>query len=242
MDQDVFYIRDSGGYRCEECAVERLKSELEREHRRGEVDAALRVLAVYRWAEDAVPSVRFLHDEIGGWWPGGANYRWADRKTQAHVLVDEICSQVSTDYIYDGVMCDDCHEELVEPYIRCRSCDEDGYLSVFPMSEKYDDIDWDGGRPSVAFCKQCEGEVLLDDDGRGYVLRYRGDGIYTAGCREFTVEEALAHWGDPEHYTRQEFRQWQGYGDREEWIPAELLFSHVLRHAMAEWRLKTMKR
>ena len=35
--------------------------------------------------------------------------------------------------------------------------------------------------------------MLLDDDGRGYRLGYRS-GRYFAGCRDFTADEAIAHW------------------------------------------------
>ena len=40
--------------------------------------------------------------------------------------------------------------------------------------------------------------MLLADDGRGYRLGTRA-GRYTAGCRDFTADEAIAHWSNPEH-------------------------------------------
>ena len=40
--------------------------------------------------------------------------------------------------------------------------------------------------------------MLLDDDGRGYRLGTR-NGRYFAGCRDFTAEEAVAHWSNPNH-------------------------------------------
>ena len=40
--------------------------------------------------------------------------------------------------------------------------------------------------------------VLLDDDGRGYRLGFRG-GWYEAGCRVFTAAEAVTHWSNPDH-------------------------------------------
>ena len=43
-------------------------------------------------------------------------------------------------------------------------------------------------------------DMLLPNDGRGYSLRHN-DGLYLAGCREFTAEQALAHWSDPSHYS-----------------------------------------
>jgi hypothetical protein len=41
-------------------------------------------------------------------------------------------------------------------------------------------------------------DVLLPDDGRGYQLTFTGD-RYTAGCRMFAYEEAVAHWSNPNH-------------------------------------------
>ena len=40
--------------------------------------------------------------------------------------------------------------------------------------------------------------TLLADDGRGYELRF-WQGRYLAGCRNYTWDEALAHWSDPHH-------------------------------------------
>ena len=40
--------------------------------------------------------------------------------------------------------------------------------------------------------------VLLEDDGRGYRLGFRG-GWYEAGCRVFTATEAVEHWSNPHH-------------------------------------------
>ena len=41
-------------------------------------------------------------------------------------------------------------------------------------------------------------DVLLPNDGRGYMLRYV-DGRYLAGCRDFDAEQAIAHWSNPSH-------------------------------------------
>ena len=41
-------------------------------------------------------------------------------------------------------------------------------------------------------------DVLLPNDGRGYMLRHV-NGRYLAGCRDFTAEQAVAHWSDPTH-------------------------------------------
>jgi hypothetical protein len=42
-------------------------------------------------------------------------------------------------------------------------------------------------------------DVLLPDDGRGYLLGVVG-GRYVAGCRDFaTAEEAIVHWSNPDH-------------------------------------------
>jgi hypothetical protein len=43
-------------------------------------------------------------------------------------------------------------------------------------------------------------DVLLPDDGRGYVLEFV-KGRYVAGCRKFTYDEAIAHWSNPDHQT-----------------------------------------
>ena len=46
--------------------------------------------------------------------------------------------------------------------------------------------------------------VLLDNDGRGYNLRSVPNTRYvTAGCRTFTIEEAVTHWLNPEHVAPQ---------------------------------------
>jgi len=42
-------------------------------------------------------------------------------------------------------------------------------------------------------------DVLLPDDGRGYMLTVTDDGRYVAGCRDFTYDEAAAHWSNPDH-------------------------------------------
>jgi hypothetical protein len=41
-------------------------------------------------------------------------------------------------------------------------------------------------------------DVLVIDDGRGYMLRHV-EGRYLAGCRNFTYEQAVAHWSNPDH-------------------------------------------
>lgn len=41
-------------------------------------------------------------------------------------------------------------------------------------------------------------DVLLFNDGRGYMLRL-DDGRYLAGCRNFNYDEAVAHWSNPNH-------------------------------------------
>ena len=43
-------------------------------------------------------------------------------------------------------------------------------------------------------------DVLLPEDGRGYLLRYDDKAErYLAGCRTFTAAEAVAHWSNPTH-------------------------------------------
>ena len=38
----------------------------------------------------------------------------------------------------------------------------------------------------------------------GYMFTLQSDGSIVAGCRDFTPDEAKAHWGDPEHYKHRE--------------------------------------
>jgi hypothetical protein len=40
--------------------------------------------------------------------------------------------------------------------------------------------------------------MLLPNDGRGYALRYT-NGRYKAGCRDFDLTGAVAHWSNPDH-------------------------------------------
>ena len=38
----------------------------------------------------------------------------------------------------------------------------------------------------------------------GYTFTLQSDGSIVAGCRDFTPDEAKAHWGNPEHYKHRE--------------------------------------
>jgi len=38
----------------------------------------------------------------------------------------------------------------------------------------------------------------------GYMFTLQSDGSIVAGCRDFTPDEAKAHWGDPEHHKHRE--------------------------------------
>lgn len=38
----------------------------------------------------------------------------------------------------------------------------------------------------------------------GYTFTMQSDGSVVAGCRDFTPEEAHAHWGDPNHHKHRE--------------------------------------
>ena len=58
-------------------------------------------------------------------------------------------------------------------------------------------------------------DVLLLGDGRGYTLRFDGK-HYRAGCRQFTAEQAIKHWSNPEHHAPHS---------------ARLLLAEVLRHS-----------
>jgi len=38
----------------------------------------------------------------------------------------------------------------------------------------------------------------------GYTFTLQSDGSIVAGCRDFTPDEAKAHWGNPEHHKHRE--------------------------------------
>lgn len=161
-----------------------------------------------------------------------------------------------------GETCEDCGEEVCPPYFSCAGCDHSGWGEDFSkiLAEEPERIDWDGDGPHTPWCDECEDEnrdpgtsvLLLDDDGRGYSLRFvedytgemtyrqpavHGDysksyayvptPIYRAGCRRFTLADALRHWG-PGHPT------WSTHPLLRESTDsaAYRLSSAVLRHAM----------
>lgn len=159
-----------------------------------------------------------------------------------------------------GETCEDCSDEVCPPYFSCDGCDHSGWGEDFSKilaeePERIDwDIDWDGDGPHTPWCDECEDEnrdagaaLLLDDDGRGYSLRfvenydgeltrrqpgghYQTDGptpIYRAGCRRFTLADALRHWG-PGHPTWSKHPLLRESTDS----AAYRLSSAVLRHAM----------
>lgn len=176
-------------------------------------------------------------------------------------LIDDAPRQMDADDCSKGgESCSQCGEELCEPYYVCDGCDHEGWPEDFANVLAIDDgvsiYTDDDGRPHALWCDECEDDnrhsgaaVLLEDDGRGYVLRYlpafkgemtyrQADGgywvddptpIYVAGCRRFTLLDALRHWG-AEHYTVR---------GRYEGCPIERtaayrLSSAVLRHAMRQ--------
>lgn len=155
-----------------------------------------------------------------------------------------------------GETCEDCGEEVCPPYFSCAGCDHTGWGEDFStiLAEEPERIDWDGDGPVADWCDECEDEnrdagapLLLDDDGRGYSLRfvenydgeltrrqpgghYQTDGptpIYRAGCRRFTLADALGHWG-PGHPTWSKHPLLRESTDS----AAYRLSSAVLRHAM----------
>jgi hypothetical protein len=160
-----------------------------------------------------------------------------------------------------GETCEDCGDEVCPPYFSCDGCDHSGWGEDFSkiLAEEPERIDWEGDGPRTPWCDECEDEnrdagaaLLLDDDGRGYKLRFvenytgeltyrqpavHGDysksyayvptPIYRAGCRRFTLADALRHWG-PGHPT------WSTHPLLRESTDsaAYRLSSAVLRHAM----------
>lgn len=156
----------------------------------------------------------------------------------------------------NGETCEECGEEVCPPYFSCAGCDHTGWGEDFSeiLAEQPDRINWDGDGPVADWCDECEDEnrdagaaLLLDDDGRGYSLRfvedftgeltyrqpgghYQTDGptpIYRAGCRRFTLADALGHWG-PGHPTWSKHPLLRESTDS----AAYRLSSAVLRHAM----------
>lgn len=158
-----------------------------------------------------------------------------------------------------GETCEECDEEVCPPYYTCDGCDHTGWANEGFARVIDDDthaIDWDGEGPHTAWCDECEEDnrhdgvaLLLDDDGRGYKLRFipaytgvltyeQPDGcswtdepipVYAAGCRRFTLADALHHWG-ASHYTVAGRRE----GCPVERTAAYRLSSAVLRHAMRQ--------
>lgn len=155
-----------------------------------------------------------------------------------------------------GETCEDCGEEVCPPYFSCDGCDHSGWGEDFSkiLAEEPDRINWSGDGPVADWCDECEDEnrgtgavCLLDDDGRGYSLRfvenydgemtrrqpgghYQTDGptpIYRAGCRRFTLVDALRHWG-PGHPFWSKHPLLRESADS----AAYRLSSAVLRHAM----------
>ena len=155
-----------------------------------------------------------------------------------------------------GETCEDCGEEVCPPYFSCAGCDHTGWGDDFSviLGEQPDRINWDGDGPVADWCDECEDDnrdagavCLLDDDGRGYCLRfvenydgeltwrqpgghYQTDGptpIYRAGCRRFTLVDALRHWG-PGHPFWSTHPLLRESADS----AAYRLSSAVLRHAM----------
>lgn len=155
-----------------------------------------------------------------------------------------------------GETCEDCGEEVCPPYFSCAGCDHTGWGEDFStiLAEEPERINWDGDGPVADWCDECEDEnrhagaaLLLEDDGRGYSLRfvedytgemtwrqpnstYYADGptpIYRAGCRRFTLADALHHWG-PGHPTWSKHPLLRESTDS----AAYRLSSAVLRHAM----------
>lgn len=158
-----------------------------------------------------------------------------------------------------GETCETCYEEVCPPYYHCDGCDHSGWIHEgFGEPEQAGCVDDDGEGPHTSWCEECADQNgLLADDGRGYVLRFvenyageltyrQADGrswvddptpVYRAGCRRFTLADALRHWGR-EHYTN---TSGDGYETayvrdvRDGYLaatPADALANAVLRHAM----------
>lgn len=225
MARDAFYVADSGGFNCSTCALGAVVFELEHNHYDPQ-DGQRRLLAAVRLHKptNVVELLNVFAD---------ARYRaWSPserRDSQAANLLYDVVAEIDLsngDGHEWGEHCDGCNTELVEMWVSCSGCGTSEYHARF----NYDDgaeIDPEGESPTVEWCELCAdenggGTVLLEDDGRGYVLRFvagADGGQYRAGCRRFTLEQALAHWGDPRHGSPRS---------------AAKLFGAVLTHAMHE--------
>lgn len=213
--RDIYYVRDTCELTCAACAFDALAAAVDDEHRHTDPDdnrGPRRLAAAIRLArldtKHRRPTVydveRVLPRYVETWQHG-------DPDRPALELLWDICHDVTDDeHSADGEYCGGCHAELVPAWVRCLNCGHDGSADRFPYLAGYDtESDGDGRGPYVEYCACCEHEaglagavVLLADDGRGYVLRtYDRDGetIYAAGCRRFTLEQALEHW-DPAYH------------------------------------------
>jgi hypothetical protein len=112
----------------------------------------------------------------------------------------------------------------------------EGFETGLTEQIDYVDTETDQEHPTVPWCERCEEEnryavdtVLLGEDCRGYhcvfmpkfmgVMTYQqpvrcqgdyyhtDDPIYRAGCRRFTLADAISHWGDPQRQRRPESRE-----------------------------------
>lgn len=164
------------------------------------------------------------------------------------------CYQCGDVLVGQSVTCDGCGST-------CREGDRDWCDFEEAVDEgHYREGDYGGLR--TTWCEECRdrnhpterGDVLVWNDGRGYALRFveeytgeltyrQPDGqsrftavpmpIYVAGCRRFTVADALCHWSDPGHYSNYRARDLNSHSpDNAYTSAADLLFRAVLAHAM----------
>jgi hypothetical protein len=240
MMHDAWYVSDSGELTCDDCTLEAVKYELRRAHS-GHGDAAGRILAVIRLEDPSDMSE--LHKLVGDLdgWPNNGNNRARNR--DAVRFMHELVCPISFDGSESnyGESCGGCSEVLCDSWTTCENCGEGDWTETFGFAEgPFDHVDAariDG--PAVSCCASCEDDyaaegtaVLLADDGRGYTLRFwptyvgpinAGRGVateptpvYAAGCRRFTLDYALQHWGPGHHSQRH----------------ADVLFAAVLAHGM----------
>lgn len=218
---DYYYVQDSGEPTCATCALEDAKRLWEQD----DSDAARRLLALIRLDQpnDIDDMYCYAQDRFSE----SIRYRYCgnDRDRNAwQLLTDTVAGIVEHGQASGwGESCGGCCTELVEPYVVCEYCGNGNWESHFDSAGNA----WgDGGEnPTVPYCGSCEDNYLsrdkITEDDRGYRLwfseNYRDMGpIYGAGCRRFTLEQALQHWSDPTHYDPESAAQ---------------LFDGVIRHA-----------
>lgn len=224
----AYYLQDSCSITCGTCTLDALRQELADNRQANNRDTVRRLAAIDRYATmDGRPfaDIDDYRSEVNyaaGRYSSRYSYNPANRKA-LDLFHDLVYTLTNDDYSERGESCEGCGEELSEAYVSCGFCRTAEYESEFPFPDPLPEIDWDGDGPVSPYCQNCEDDyrasvIVLDDDGRGYQLRYNPTTrFYSAGCRRFTVDQALTHWGNPDHPRP---------------AAANNLFNAVLRHAI----------